>query len=368
MKIIYLTTEGISSTVFESQVYSLVKKFYSEKFDITLIIGQKWKARLSLKRFLSLRNTSFVKFVFMNERGNYNKIKKEIENNIVSNKKVILHARGPEAAYIALQVKQNKKNVEVIYDVRGYVEEEEIKHKNPIKAAHFEELNNILFNADIYYSFVSKTLYEVYKKRYPISKEKIIVSPSAYNDKIFNLSQEKQLKDMPKFIYVGGNQNYQCLDEMAKTFKDAGKSLSVVTKKKLDKEIRDKYKMHEFKHNLSQKEISEYLDNFDYGVLFRSNELFNEVATPTKISEYWGKGLKIIAFNSAGAYGSVISQNPELGYVVSSEDIKLIEDLRVIPYEEKKHISDFAKENFSLSRNYENYSNLYHNIVKSDQE
>jgi len=358
IKVYYLTVEGISSSVFESQVYSLKKEFdKDDKIDFNLIIGQIVKSRISIKKFLKLFFEKKVSFLMLKNIINYKKISKKL-SLLIKDDYSILHCRNIDAAYVGLLVKNfYKPNIKIIYDVRGYVEGETLFFKKKEQHDRFVKLNNILFSSDIYFSFISKELYELYKKQHKIPNEKIIVCNSAYNDMIFKIEKNNLESKKINVIYIGGNQSYQNIERIENYFSNIESvNLTIATTKSLNKKSNSKIK---YLSDLSPTQLSTFMNNFDYGVLYRENHLFNKIATPTKVTEYWGKGLKIIAFGNAGAYTKDILHDLRLGFVI--EDVNIFESnkLAKVSFDEKKYISSFAKKKYSLSVNLVKYNDLY---------
>ena len=370
MKIYYLTLEGISSTVFESQVRSLIKNINKSGKKIELIIGQKMFARISFGKFLSLFFSKHIKFIFIHKQVDYNKLADIfIKRNKVSSP-IILHCRNIEAAYVGLLIKQklleSNTSVNLIYDVRGFVEGEKVFFNENKIAKAFESLNDRLFTSDIYFNFVSEELYTLYNKKYRIPLEKTIFCNSAYDDTIFRVpnTELNQQNEKVKVLFVGGNQKYQKIQEIIAILNDKKDvRLTVVTPRKLT--FSNQFKNIEYLTNLTQQEINNLANDYDYGIIYRSDELFNQVATPTKVAEYLGKGLKVIAINSAGAYSKTLSTNNLLGVLLPSEaELKNLR-LEKVSQKEKQEISLFAKKNYSLTRNVGEYIELYEKISKT---
>ncbi len=368
MNLYYLTVEGITSTVFESQVLGLANGLEKKGFPVNLLIGQKYKSRIPLFKLILLLIKKRVSFIFHGSNLNHDNIANKVLIRLPKNSPLILHCRNVEAAYVGLLVKKKAKQpIQIIYDVRGYVEQEKAFFNEPEREQLFKLLNNQLFKADIYYSFVSNELYQLYNEKYNIPLSKVIFCNSGYNDAVFTIPKEEALDKnnaIIKILFVGGNQAYQKTEEIISILaKKKGVELTVVTPKPL--KIKKESDNVVLLNNLSQKQINELSDKFDYGVIYRSSELFNEVATPTKVSEYLGKGLRVIAINSAGAYTKVFLENEWLGFIVKTETELISLQLTKTTFKEKKLISDYARNNFSLSTNISKYISLYKKIDES---
>lgn len=333
MKIFYLTTEGISSTVFESQVFALKKRLELNGLHPTLVVGQKLKARISIRKLWSLFNDKSNKIIFINEKIHHQAIANKIAKFIESHNEVILHCRNMDAAYIGFLIKKQLKykNIQVLYDVRGYLEGEAEYFNDQHLKTNIQEIHKILFGADIYYNFVSRELFDLYSNDFFINKGRVIFCNSAYDDQAFDLNNNSIINNNSiNILYIGGNQSYQKIEEIINVLKNRKDiSLTVVTKKRIDK--KSKAENIKYLSNLTPNQINKLSDECDYGIIYRTNEMFNEVATPTKVTEYWGKGLKVIAVNSAGAYTKTILRDNRLGIIVGSEN-----ELLNIPLQKNK--------------------------------
>ncbi len=362
IQVIYITVEGISSTVFDSQVYAITNEIRKRGISIKLFIGQKYNAKISISKFIKLFFNKKTSFFFI-KKLNYSLIARKINRKLPQNVPLILHCRNIEASYIGVLIKKQRKNTEVIYDVRGHVESEKDFFNEHDRKIIFEELNTELFTSDIFFSFVSHKLYKEYNKLYPIDLKKIIFCNSAYNDKIFKLNKQfvSNFDEKIKILFIGGNQAYQNINSISEYFNNQKNCQLYIVTKNAFKDSQ-KYKNIVFHSNLSQKEISKLADSIDYGIIFRDDEIFNQVSTPTKITEYWGKGLKVIAIKSAGSYTDEIINNPKLGYFINDlHNFKNIQ-LSKLDYNAKAYIENYVRQKYSMSTNIKKYINFYEKI------
>ncbi|WP_303925484.1 hypothetical protein [Draconibacterium sediminis] len=359
MKILYITTEGISSTVFYSQVYSLCKNIKSTGINIKILNFQKVPFNIASKQTRHLFEKSLIKTIFYKEfnTGLAKKIEKyiDIEN-------CILHCRNPHAALLGLKVRSKYPKVNVIYDVRGISELEHIFHGNRQRAEEYGNINRKIFNTqNIFYSFISNGLKQYYERKYNVKLNKSVICPSVYNDKDFIDYSYSPLDHRKKFIYIGGNQQYQNIENIIDAFKNSRDKLVIITHNKIAKPSVSSN--IEFYSNLKPNEIFKIAQKCDFGIIHRSNDLFNMVATPTKISEYWGNGLQILAINNAGAFSDEILKNERLGIVVPENQFhSTVNQLSPPSQNDKLFIREFAEKNYSLSKNTKNYIELYHEI------
>src|SRR5699024_349995 len=320
--------------------YAYISALRAQGVPAKLIIGQRYKARVSIKKLYRLSREDNTQFMLLPQQLDFEKEAKRLLNRLPEKRKVILHCRNIEAAYIGWLVHKENPNIKVLYDVRGYVEDEMRFFGDPTGEEKYKKLNKQLFNAPIYFNFVSHKLREVYEEKYQVKFKNYTICVSAYNDQVFKLNHNSidyKIQHKHKVVFVGGSQPYQRIESLVELLEKQDEvDFTVVTHKKISI---PNAKNTRFLYGLTPKQVSQVLDQMNYGILYRSREAFNEVATPTKIAEYWGKGLKVIAINSAGAYTPIIQENPFLGYVFKDEEAYLKEHLSKPDFEEKQKIS-----------------------------
>lgn len=358
--IVYFTVEGISSSVFESQVYAYISRLRATEAKVSLIVGQRYKARIKLRRLWSLIKEKDTKILALPVHLNYEKTANRLIKILPTNTNLILHCRNPEAAYIGYLAKKHCPNIQVLYDVRGWIEEELKYFNDTQELERIHMIHKELFSAPIYYNFVSTNLKEAYEQLYNQKFSNYSICVSAYNDEFFRFKPKIKRTEEVNFVFVGGNQSYQQIDKLESLVGTQDNlKLYIITHRSLN---RSNTKQVTYYHGMSQLEVSEKLDEMDYGIIYRTKETFNQVATPTKIAEYWGKGLAVIGIGSAGAYTQHIEANPFLGDVFKSpEDFKQ-QKWSKLNMEQRKQIADFAFDEVSHAANIKKYRKLYNQM------
>lgn len=370
--VIYLTVEGLSSSVFESQVYALYKKMQNSFVNFDLQIIQKIPAKVRLKNLFKMYCEKNIYIDYYVGNIHYVFLKNLLIKRIRKNEgKVIIHCRGPESAYIGYLIKKEIDICKVIYDVRGAMESELLFADKKKKSDEVKRINEKLFNVDLNYSFVSKKLIDYYKGLYGFVEDGPIICNSGYDESIFCLNDSieniKNDKDVIKIVYVGGIQKYQNLDKIVSCFSQLKHfRLIIITSKKINVDV--EFMNIKFYHSLSQSQVSKIICQCDYGIIYRDNYDFNAVATPTKITEYWGVGLKVIAINNAGSYTDFICKNNLFGMVIGEDEMKSIrKKIKKVDIGEKKIIASYAKDHFSMKNNVAKYLSLYKKIFNDCQ-
>lgn len=358
--IVYFTVEGISSSVFESQVYAYISRLRAKESKVNLIVGQRYKARIKFSRLWSLIKEKDTKVLALPVRLNYKNTAKRLLRVLPSNTNVILHCRNPEAAYIGYLAQQKLPNLRVLYDVRGWIEEELKFFNNTYELERIKNLHKELFSAPIYFNFVSTNLKEAYEQLYDQQFHNYSICVSAYNDEVFKFSPKTNENYTVNLVFVGGNQTYQQIDKLEDLVKaQPNLKLHIITHRNLG--CADT-KNIVYYSGLTQAEVAAKLDEMDYGIIYRTTEKFNQVATPTKIAEYWGKGLAVIGIGSAGAYTQHIEAHPFLGDVFTTPEEFKQQKWTKLEMNQRKQIAAFALNEVSHTANIEKYRKLYNQM------
>lgn len=341
-KITYLSLEGITSTVFSSQVYELLNSKITEKNEVTLVLLQPLNARLNksnLKKLINLKkNTKFkvsiIPYIaFKNKFSLLNAFIFMIifkMNYCFEKNERIFHCRGQEATYLAIKLKKVFTNIKILSDIRG-IPSDELKGINDRRSKYFENIDKKIFVDNkqnvSWFNFVS----EVLKQYYSYSDINCSVIPCFSKLKG---SRNKECKDSINVIYVGGQQYYQNIDKIPKVLDKLKKPNIRLTlclngnkNSVLEEKIRRSNYNCEFKYNLSQDELDEIYSRSNIGIIIRENKLLNMVASPVKISEYLSKGLYLIMVGKIGDFYNDISNDIRLG--VTFSDIDNITDFSI---------------------------------------
>lgn len=383
-KIFYLTTEGITSTVFKSQVFELLNSQISQKNEITLILCQPINVHWSksvFKQLIDLRKNKYFKVIVIPYWGFKNKfslINMNIFTKIrfifkkLSKDKIIFHCRGQEATQVAILLKDFGLNIKIISDIRGAISEE-LKEVNPNRAKYFEKLDNSIFKENFNkidkFNFVSRELCKYYLKINKNIEEKKEIIPCFSSFSINTKGKEKESNDDIKLLYVGGQQFYQNLNKIpALINKISNKKLKVYMvlngrkNEKLEKLFEYEKINSEFYYNLSKDELENIYLKSDIGILIRDNLTLNKVSSPVKLSEYLSKGLYIMLIGEVGDFYSDIKNNSNLG--IASSDLNDLGNIDINLANVRETLEERIKYSNKFSKEYcvEKYENMYEAI------
>jgi len=352
IKLFYIVYDGIiSNSVFDSQVVGFLKKLTKNKdFTVSLIGFENLKSFFLQRKELATKKEKIVTKLGIRVTiyprspgyiGMYFSILlllpfffyKGVRKN-----KVIFHARGNKAAFLACKIKKIFLLFKVIYDARGVEPEEYIYRKqlqclknsfllhrwkkNFYKLKKIEEY--IVKNSDKIIC-ISNEFRRHYLKEYKISKDKISVVPCCVDSSIFHFSEgirrkirEKlKLREELVFVYCGSMKYLQMIKSIIKFFKgiyrlDKEVFFLILTNefKRAEKIAQNEgipiesYKILSVKHN----QVPLYLNASDIGIILREKNMVNKVACPTKFAEYMACGLYIVLTDGIGDISKIVAE------------------------------------------------------------
>ena len=268
--------------------------------------------------------------------------------SVIKYDKIIFQTRLPKIGIPFILIGTLYK-VKIIYEARGAITEERIhvsrnrqdkKLKFKFKTAYINLNEKLFIKLSDKVICVSNTLKKYYKKKYNLlNSKKFSVFPGAADNSLFyfdsnqNARVRKELKFTDKdivIIYSGKlKKDWEIPDDvfnyMAKLMlHDKNIRFLVVTP---DLETANFYSN---KYNLTEKtvvlkskfeEVNKYLNAADISLMLREDVLMNNVASPTKFSEYILSGIPCIMSNGVYDFAQIIK---ETGFgVVLSDYSKL---------------------------------------------
>jgi len=311
-RLLFISDCYFSESVFSSQVHSLCN-LHADNMDVTLIAlcnfsdfmispppDTKYRLikRIKLpKMYIPWRNYLFSKLSFL---GRYYK------------KSDVVHARGHVGSGIALNLSNNANRYKIISDIRGVLDYEiyEVNHKR--KSTYVNKcriLEKRIFASIDNFFFVSKNMENFYKVRYGLRDKSLSVFPTIVNENFFFKDLAKRevmrrklcIEDKFVFLYVGGAQKWQNLKKIIGEFSKASsqnKSIYLIILTTDYLSVLSLFKSGVASSNIliltvDYKNVADYINAADAGLLIRDKNIVNYVASPTKANEYASCGLKM---------------------------------------------------------------------------
>ncbi|MCL4361221.1 hypothetical protein M1446_02595 [Candidatus Dependentiae bacterium] len=323
--LIFVITDGIQNTVFESQVIiPLLKK--KENYKICLVSYEKESKDLEQK-YPEIKFVIFKTNIFLTKLSlipSIFKLKKFLKNFDSYD----LIARGPVAGYICQKsADKNCKNLTI--QARGLLAQEYFyvrrnenfikKFLHFIRARSYHNLEKCVYNKknNSFIESVTPALKDFLISNYKARPENIDIAkydipekitPEKFQTNRIKVRQSLNIQEnIEVYCYNGSAHAWQCPEQMIKFFKlkldeNPNSFLLILSQNKnyFEKLLKqyslpqNSYKVLTLKHDI----VFEYLCAADYGIIFREKHIINWVARPTKVLEYQAAGLKILHNNT----------------------------------------------------------------------
>jgi len=362
IKYIYLSNKYFDGTVYKTQIIDWLTLFSNEgvTFELYQIFHIKdiLKIRFWLNQIKTIkRNTKFFTgflfllpsvgvFVHLNSLFLFLRLFR----SLLQSDKVFIFSRSLLGKELNILKKISFSKVIFYFDARAASAEEnkyvafrnaDFTLKKFKKIAHISHTEyKTLFTANKIFA-VSQNLIDFFEYTYKIDRRKFILYPCLsdptkfyYNDKIRRETRRnfKITDHTTVLLYSGGlsSLNWHITEEMFAFFNIISIARSDVIFFILSK---DKFKTSDLKKfnpsfmnkltflDVENEQIFKFLDAADFGVLFRENTIMNNVASPSKFSEYILCGLPVIISEGVGDF-SKFTIDHKLGHIVTDSELK----------------------------------------------
>lgn len=369
----------ISSAAYESQVINLLRELveYGYFEEVVLMVSEPndsvWEGTLEKFKDTGIRFIKFKKY------PNYHFYKKaqsfefiRIFKSILK-ENTIIHIRGD---FFAGSVRHALKKIQLkdvfIYsDVRGasYEETKFYKKNKPIlqQLKLYQQRKNLKLlkqNSD-YVSCVSEKLKDYVIERSKFIKKKIFInhciagSDFSYDPKVRNEYREKLGIDKNEILFLfmtGGNSNWQNTIEIIDNIAEKGYKILNLSKLKFThKRVINKF--------VDYNEVYKYLNASDIGIVWRNDDVVNNVACPIKFGEYVCCGLPVIANTGVDLINTYIDRT---NYGLTIRDFDQINENNInnLVAIDRNEISENAQKMFAVENVARNYFSNYKEIVE----
>lgn len=251
----------------------------------------------------------------------------------------------------------------IIYWWQGIAPEEGLfGNKRPslrdkVKYRYYNMLERLCLHISKFNLFVSRAMVRHYQQKYGFHKENYIIMP-CFNQKLSEAAFcIPQKYESPTFVYAGSILAWQCVDEALQLYGMVKRKYPNATMTLLTRNQEQAQKLID-KHHLADvtikfvtlDKLNEELSKYKYGMLLRSDDPVNNVATPTKFNSYLAVGIIPVISRVIGDYGSITNNmkyavciNDEKELYSACEQIDYIEQHNITPNEilvEYKRIFD----------------------------
>jgi len=213
--------------------------------------------------------------------------------------------------------------------MQGVVPEESyMRNKSKLRFWILSMMERIVLNRAKIVFFVSAAMREHYQKKYGINlTKKSIVMPCFNERNIVEDAFKEEKYATNTFVYVGSLHVWQCFEQTAELYARIEKRAEGKTKffvytfqKELAEEIIKKHGIENYTVDcVDKEELSQRIKGMKYGFVLREDCVVNNVATPTKFSNYLANGIIPIYSSTVKSFAEFDKEN-KLGIVCNIED------------------------------------------------
>ena len=241
-----------------------------------------------VKLYMDVLKESFV-------NADYNTV--DITNNSKADKNSVIVTDSPLVG-IKYILKGYKRNC--IWYQGISPEESYFKNRSKIKYLILSWIEKKAMKKAQLLLFVSDEMKRFYEKKYKLNlSEKSVIMPCFNEQGIVESAFYDDKYKTNNFVYLGGLQKWQCFEETVKVYTEIEKKSTKPTKffvftaqKKLALETLKKHGAKNYDVDfVAPDELSERIKGFKYGFVLREDNPVNNVATPTKFSNYLSNGI-----------------------------------------------------------------------------
>lgn len=402
MNSIYITADGLSDPLGQSQIMPYLDSYLLKKEDHLYVVSLEkknihnknifstdriiWKYKYFLRtrhfKFINLLKLFFLtSLILLTEKRKIN----------------IIHCRGLYPCIIGLFFKLTL-GKKLIFDMRGLWVDEKVDaglmniNKSVIDKFLFLVLKRIeevcLFKSDCII-VLTKKIFKHFCNNIKIKKKKIFIIPCSVDYKIFNqlkkntsknyIYQELNIKKKYKIItYSGSLGSMYRLDIMLLFFSNIRKiyknyiflfitnDLEILRKKLNEKKYRNLATFIRFK-SLSWQQVPSYLSLSEFTLCF-VNPTYAKIASfPTKIAESFSLGIPVICNDEIGDLKQIFKGKLGLSSSIDSfkEEINVRKFIKKIKMCNKKNIIAKTIKVYDLNVAKRNYKKIYNDISKT---
>ena len=196
---------------------------------------------------------------------------------------------------------------------------------------------------------VSEEMLSHYEKKYKLSlKEKSVVMPCFNETGVEEDAFYQEKYEKNDFLYVGGMAKWQCFGAMASLFakieqrQDSTFFVYTFEKEKAEEILREKGVKKYVVDYAPKAELSQRIKGIKYGFVLREDCTVNNVATPTKFSNYLANGIIPIYSDALKSFAKV-DEGQKVGIVCNVDDLELGAK-KVVEHAKEKIDADAFKE------------------------
>lgn len=408
MRTLYISYDGMTDPLGQSQVIPYLVGLSAKGHEITLISCEKTepysKLKNNISNILKTANIHWQPVIYSNlpsvfsKKLNLKRMENKAEEHCRKNKPELVHCRSYMAALIGQKLKL-KYGVKFIFDMRGFWADERIEgniwtlnnpiHKYIYKYFKKKEIE-FLKLADYTISLTENAKKEILSwpdfksQAIPIEVIPCCADLTLFSYQRINTEKQRGLKKIlninpEDFVlsYLGSTGTWYMLPEMLDFFKllsekkTNAKFLFITADNPSTILTMAKNKGISAEHLIIVKaqrdEVPLYLSLSNISLYFIKPVFSKKASSPTKTAEIMGMGIPIITNSGIGDSDAILNDS-NIGLIMNEfaneEYIKTIDKIDVLLKTDKMSIRNVAEKHFSLERGVELYDAVYRNTIK----
>lgn len=344
-KVLYLTYDGLSDPLGQSQVLPYIFGLHSERFKFTIISFEKSTKAQDLSELTEVLSDEGIEWIplkytkkppVLSTIYDLFKLYKKVSKKYSIKKFDIVHCRSYITSLIGLRLKQ-KFNVQLIFDMRGFWADERVDGniwniKKPIFKiiySYFKKKEKaFLSHSDHVISLTHAGKRIIENEISPSSHAPIQVIPCCVDNDHFNPSsvQDKEKirssVNIPKesmiLGYVGSIGTWYMLSEMvdfyATLVEQNSQTVFLFVTKEPKKTIEEEFNRRGISTDrfriisASRQEVPSYISIMNWSIFFIKPVFSKQASSPTKQGEIMSMGIPIICNNGIGDTNEIIEK------------------------------------------------------------
>ena len=408
MKVLYISYDGMTDSLGQSQVIPYLLGLSEKGYQITLVSCEKKNKFESKNSYIqSILSKSGITWFpvpystlpsVLSKRLNIYRIKKTADNICTNYSINVIHCRSYMASLIGIYLK-NKFGLKFIFDMRGFWADERIEggiwdlnnklHKGIYNYFKRKEIE-FLTNADYTISLTKNAKDEILSwkpfqnKEIPIETIPCCTDLTLFSNANINSNRRKDIQrelgiSADDFIitYLGSIGTWYMLNEMLDFFKillkhkSNAKFLFITPDKKGVIELKAITKGIPSEKiiisSANRNDVPLFLSLSKLSIYFIKPTYSKKASSPTKTGEIMAMGIPIITNSGIGDSNQIINDSCAgllINEFTNEEYQKTINQIDVLLETDKESIVKAAENYFSLDKGIELYDNVYKRVLK----
>ncbi len=406
MKILYLTYDGLSDPLGQSQIMPYLLQLAEKGFSITIVSFEKREAigesHQSIKEKLDEKKINWVPLKYTRHPPVIStifdilKLKQECIRLHKENNYRIVHCRSYITAFAGMLMKK-KFRLKFIFDIRGFYADERVEgglwNQKKIMYRYiyqyFKRKEKIFFHAADKIVTLTYAAKKIIVDHFSIAPSKLQVIPCCVDTLLFdpsktNLQQQYSLKEKlsiskDDFVlsYLGALGTWYLLDEMLDFFRHLIIQYPNATFLFVTYHPKEKIMQSAIQKNIpaekimvvkaKRNDVPGLLALSSVSIFFIKPTYSKIASSPTKQAELLSMGIPVICNTRIGDTEEIITKSGAgllIDQFTNNEYDRAIKQIPLLLEKDKTKIRDFARHEFSLDRGVNFYSEIYLELEK----